>query len=77
MGALFHFILGGDARRLALFLLAGWLGFATGHMVGATMRISIFNVGSLHLISAILGALAVLIFTHLLTSERKSRSTFR
>src|SRR5262249_27041139 len=26
-GALFHLVLGGNARQLALYLLAGWLGF--------------------------------------------------
>jgi hypothetical protein len=37
LGALFHFILGGDVRRLALFLLSSWVGFGIGHLVGVLL----------------------------------------
>src|SRR4051812_41627783 len=55
-GALFHVITGGDARRLALFLLTGWLGFALGHIFGALFAVNLFSIGPLRMFSATLGA---------------------
>ncbi|MDQ7035170.1 MAG: hypothetical protein Q9P01_10145 [Anaerolineae bacterium] len=50
MGALFHLIVGGNARRLALFLLAGWIGFALGHIGGGTLGISFLPIGQLRIV---------------------------
>jgi hypothetical protein len=69
-GAGFHFIVGGDARRLALFLLAGWLGFALGQILGAIMNIDVLAIGPLHTASAGIGALLALFAARLLTSDR-------
>jgi hypothetical protein len=68
-GASFHLILGGDARRLALFLLAGWLGFALGHIFGVIFALNVFNIGPLHVFSASLGALLALIAARFLTQD--------
>ena len=70
LGALFHLIVGGDARRLALFLLAGWLGFAIGHVVGAALEINLLNIGTLRVLPAGVGSLIALIFALLLTAQR-------
>ena len=32
-GAGFHFVVGGDVRRLALFLLSAWVGFGLGQLL--------------------------------------------
>jgi uncharacterized membrane protein YeaQ/YmgE (transglycosylase-associated protein family) len=72
-GALFHLIVGGDARRLAMFLLAGWLGFALGHVLGTAMNIRILNIGSLHVVSATLGAFIALLAAQIL--RRPSQNT--
>lgn len=77
LGALCHLILGGDARRLALFLLASWLGFLFGHMLGATLGLDIFNVGKLRIVSAMFGSIATLIITQALTSKRTSKRASR
>lgn len=69
-GAVFHLIMGGDARRLALFLLAGWIGFGLGQLVGAVLSINILNIGTLRIFSAAVGALVALILTQFLTSDR-------
>jgi len=69
-GALFHLILGGDVRRLALFLLAGWLGFALGQIFGIILAINVLNIGPLHFFSASLGAGLALLAARLLTSDR-------
>lgn len=73
LGALFHLLMGGDARRLALFLLAGWIGFGLGHVIGAALGINLFNVGTLRLVSAVLGAIIALVAAALLTSSRKRK----
>jgi uncharacterized membrane protein YeaQ/YmgE (transglycosylase-associated protein family) len=76
MGAIFHFIFGGDARRMALFLLAGWLGFALGQAAGSSFDIAIYPIGELRIIPAIIGALFTLISVLIFTSERRqSRSS--
>jgi hypothetical protein len=69
-GAGFHIIVGGDARRLALFLLAGWVGFGLGHLVGVIFAISIFNIGTLHIATAAFGAVMALLSAHLLTTNK-------
>lgn len=76
-GAAFHLILGGDARRLAIFLLASWFGFGAGQFIGITLRINLYNVGTLHVVAATAGALAALIVTSFLTSQRMRRRTAR
>lgn len=70
-GAVFHLIFGGDARRLALFLLAGWLGFSLGHGTGVLMGINVLNIGTLRVFTASIGALIALGLARFLTSERR------
>jgi len=76
IGAIFHFIFGGDARRMALFLLAGWIGFALGQAVGRSFDIAIYSIGELRIVPAIAGALLTLFAVLIFTSERRqSRSS--
>jgi hypothetical protein len=75
-GAGFHIIVGGDARRLALFLLAGWIGFGLGHLVGVIFSVNVFNVGTLHIATAVLGSILALAAAHVLTTNKnRNRST--
>jgi hypothetical protein len=76
-GAAFHLIMGGDARRLALFLLSGWVGFSLGHLLGVLFEINILNIGTLRIVSASLGALVALVAAHILTSNRTSKRSSR
>ncbi|MBI5669723.1 MAG: hypothetical protein HZC41_17125 [Chloroflexi bacterium] len=69
-GAAFHLVVGGDARRLALFLLCGWIGFGLGQLVGVTLSINILNIGSLRIVTASAGAMVALLVAHFLTSNR-------
>jgi uncharacterized membrane protein YjjP (DUF1212 family) len=59
-GAGFHVWQGGGARRLALYLLAGWLGFALGHFAGDALSIHVLKVGALNAFSATIGSLIAL-----------------
>ncbi len=60
IGAGFHLWMGGSSRRLALYLMAGWLGFALGHFVGAALNIAALRVGQLNVFSAAVGSLVAL-----------------
>jgi hypothetical protein len=68
-GASFHMVSGGDARRLALFLLAAWLGFALGHSLGEVVGISFLDIGPLHMLPATIGAWLALVVASLLTRQ--------
>ena len=72
-GAAFHLIFGGEARRLALFLLSSWIGFGLGQLVGIIFRVDLFNIGALRIVSASLGAMIALIAVLLLTSSNRAR----
>jgi hypothetical protein len=74
-GAAFHVILGGDARRLVLFLLTSWIGFALGQFVGVTFAIDLFAIGTLRVVSASLGSILALVAISFLTSRRMRKRT--
>jgi hypothetical protein len=76
-GAVFHVIVGGDARRLALFLLTSWLGFTLGHIFGVLFAVSLFSIGPLHMLSATLGAWLALFAARFLSESRDSQVTRR
>jgi hypothetical protein len=59
-GALFHLWLGGGSRRLALYLLAAWLGFALGHFVGEALSISVLKIGPLNALTGTVGSAVAL-----------------
>jgi hypothetical protein len=67
-GAGFHFILGGSARRILIYVLSAWIGFTVGHLLGDLLNIDILKLGAIHLFSASLGAWLALIASWLLAS---------
>jgi hypothetical protein len=70
-GAAFHLLVGGDARRLAFFLVAGWIGFALGQWVGVSFNITILSIGPVRTFAATLGALTALIMARILSGIRR------
>ena len=74
-GAAFHLFSGGDARRLALFLLAAWLGFSLGHAVGDVFDITFLDIGPLHMLSATVGAWVALAVVRTVTRRPQRRSS--
>ncbi len=68
-GAAFHLVSGGDARRLALFLLAAWLGFGMGHVLGEVFNVMLLDIGPLHILSATIGAWLALVVARILTRQ--------
>ena len=68
-GAGFHVWQGGSARRLALYLLAGWLGFTIGHFAGDALGIHLLKVGALNAFAATIGSLIALAAARLLVTS--------
>jgi membrane associated rhomboid family serine protease len=74
LGAAFHLIMGGEVRRLAVFLLSGWVGFGLGQVLGGIFDINLLPIGTLRLFTAVFGALVALVVAHILTSEKRKRT---
>lgn len=62
-GAGFHLFFAGSARRLMLYLLTGWTGFAVGHWAGDLVGFHLYDVGALNFSAATLGAFIALFFS--------------
>jgi len=62
-GAGFHFIKGGPARRIILYIVAAWVGFALGQFAGDWLNIEILRLGAVHLLTASVGAWLALFAT--------------
>ena len=76
-GAGFHLFLGGNIHRLAVFLVAGWIGFGAGHLAGVFLAVNIMNIGTLRFLPASFGAFMVLFFVQAVTSPRRTRRSSR
>ncbi|NDJ86870.1 MAG: hypothetical protein GYB66_13385 [Chloroflexi bacterium] len=72
-GSTFHFVSGGDVRRLALFFLASWIGFALGHITGDLLAVELLDIGPLNALNASLGSFVALIVARMLTRPEQSR----
>ena len=75
-GALFHFIRGGGAGRLSLYLLLSWSGFWAGHLLGRQLNWTFVSVGPLNLGMASFGSVIFIgigYWLSLVKTERKSK----
>ncbi len=70
-GSGFHVIMGGPARRILLYVLAAWIGFGLGHFIGDLLNISIFQLGTLHLLTASIGAWIALLSSWWLVAHER------
>lgn len=68
-GAGFHLLLGGPARRIILYLIVAWIGFALGHVVGDLLNLTLLRLGALQLLSASVGAWVALIISWWLVGD--------
>lgn len=55
-GSAFHFLMGGPARHIVLYLIVAWIGFGVGHLFGNWLQFNLLQLGALNLFSASLGA---------------------
>jgi hypothetical protein len=59
-GTAFHFFKGGSLNRLFLYIILSWLGFWSGHFVGAALGWSFAAAGPLNAGMATLGSVVIL-----------------
>ncbi|MCY3833239.1 MAG: hypothetical protein OXG85_09485 [Chloroflexi bacterium] len=76
-GLSFHVVLGGNARRMVLFVVSSWVGFLLGQYIGGFLDIRFMRIGVIHLLPASIAAVALLIFAHVLTAEPSAPVTRR
>jgi len=55
-GTLFHLLIGGPAKRLFIYVIVSWIGFAVGHFVGNMFQLDWYKLGPLNLLSASIGS---------------------
>jgi len=67
-GAVFHLVSGARAPPGPV-LLAAWLGFALGHLVGDLVDLTLLDIGPLHVLPATVGAWLALVVARLLTRQ--------
>lgn len=72
IGLAFHLIRGGSLRRIVLYLLTAWLGFAVGHLLGSFTGTTLLRLGAINMFSATIGAALSLILFEVLSPEDKS-----
>ncbi len=73
----FHVALGGNARRLVLFIVTSWVGFLLGQYIGGYLDLPILRMGVIHLLPASVTTVGLLIFAHALTAEPTTPVTRR
>lgn len=71
-GAAFHLIIGGPAKRILVYVLASWLGFTLGHLLGDLLNIEFLKLGTLHLLTASLGSWLFLILSWWLFAQEET-----
>ncbi len=70
-GSIFHLIMGGPPRKIALYVVSSWVGFIFGHFVGAWLEIDIFRLGTVYLLGASVGAWLAIIASWFLNKGRR------
>ena len=68
-GAVFHLLLGGPPRKLLLYVLTSWIGFALGHFVADLLGIETLKLGAIHLLAASIGSWLALILSWFLSTR--------
>ncbi|HPH97255.1 MAG TPA: hypothetical protein PKW33_15170 [Anaerolineaceae bacterium] len=72
-GALFHLWKDGGLFRLVFFTVLSWLGFWAGHFSAEVLKISLMDIGPLHLGMATLGSAVFLGLGHWLSLVKVER----
>jgi hypothetical protein len=71
-GAGFHLLIGGPAKRIIIYILAAWFGFAAGHFIGDLINFEFLKLGAVHLLPASLGSWLALIASWWLFGQEES-----
>ena len=59
----------GSLRRIVLYLAAAWAGFLLGQLAGDFLNLELFKVGKIHLLTASIGAWALLLAARWLAGQ--------
>ena len=73
IGFTFHLVRGGTLRRIALYLITSWLGFALGQQLGAMTGTTLLRLGAINLFTAGLGAVLALLLLEVLSPKDEAR----
>jgi hypothetical protein len=60
-GLIFHLIRGGNLIRLFLLLVAAWIGFAIGQLIGSLLGWPLLRLGDVYVLQGLLGSLGAMI----------------
>lgn len=71
LGAVFHVWKGGSLGKLLLYIIFAWVGFWGGEILAASLGFTFGSVGPLHLLAAIILAVAALFLGHWLSMIRQ------
>jgi len=71
-GAIFHLIMGGPPRKIALYVISSWIGFIIGHFFGVWLGFDIFRLGTIYLLSASIGAWLAIITGWFLNKQQRA-----
>jgi uncharacterized membrane protein SpoIIM required for sporulation len=62
-GLIFHVIRGGNLLRLFVLLIAAWLGFAIGQLIGSLTDWPLLRVGEVYVLHGLIGSIIAMILT--------------
>lgn len=70
--AVFHLLIGGPIKRLFVYLVAAWAGFAVGQFAGTMLNMNLLKLGTLHLLAASVGAWLAILVSWWLAGARRT-----
>ena len=62
-GLIFHILRGGNLIRLSVLLIAAWIGFAIGQLIGSLTDWPLLRVGEVYVLQGVIGSLIAIILT--------------
>lgn len=77
LGSLFHLILGGDFKKLILYLITSWIGFWIGDFSGKELGMWFIKIGLINLGFGIIGSavfLAIVYWLGMDTTENNKKN---
>jgi hypothetical protein len=57
----FHLLRGGSLTRLIVYVIAAWIGFAIGQVLGSLVGLQLILIGGVHLLEGVAGSLIALV----------------
>lgn len=62
-GLIFHILRGGNLIRLFVLLIAAWIGFAIGQLIGSLTDWPLLRVGEVYVLHGLIGSIIAMILT--------------